>query len=195
MRGIYNKHALFMQWSVKKFSHENRRMKPLLWSRLCVLGLVLVPLASLAQEDVVQQHQAYVEASSTLLATYMKEQNAWNHYFTTIAPDQGASDQLKPQETYRRFLLDTLTQWRQLKTVSACQTTHLLYETALYSYGVAADFRLIFLHAKSALLSPKQAATLAEERARHYTAMGDDYFKRAALLAQATACVAPAAPR
>jgi hypothetical protein len=183
-----------VQWSVKKISHENRRMKSVFWSRLCVLGLLLVPLASLAQEDP-GQHQAYVEASSTLLATYMKEQNAWNHYFTTIAPDQSAGDQLKPQETYRRFLLDTLTQWRQLKTVTACQTAHLLYEAALYSYGVAADFRLTFLHAKSALLGSKQTATLAEERSRHYTAMGDDYFKRAALLAQAAACVAPSTPR
>jgi hypothetical protein len=170
-------------------------MKSRLWSRLCVLGLLLVPCASLAQEDPVQQHQAYVEASSTLLATYMKEQNAWNHYFATIAPDQGASDQLKPQDTYRRFLLDTLTQWRQLKTVTACQTAHLLYEAALYSYGVAADFRLTFLHAKSVLLGPKQAATLAEERSRHYTTVGDEYFKKAALLAQATACVAPSPPR
>ena len=170
-------------------------MKSGLWSRLCMLGLWLVPLASLAQEDPVQQHQAYVEASSTLLATYLKEQNAWNHYFTTIAPDQSASDQLKPQDMYRRFLLDTLTQWRQLKIVTACQTAHLLYEAALYSYGVAADFHLTFLHAKSALLGPKQAVILAEERSRHYTTVGDDYFKKAALLAQATACVAPSTPR
>jgi hypothetical protein len=160
-----------------------------------MLGLLLVSSVSLAQEDAVQQHQAYVEASSTLLATYLKEQNAWNHYFTTIAPDQGASDQLKPQETYRRFLLDTLTQWRQLKTVPACQTAHLLYEAALYSYGVAADFHLIFLHAKNTLFGPKQAVTLAEEHSRHYTAVGDDYFKKAALLAQATSCVAPSTPR
>jgi hypothetical protein len=184
-----------VQWSVKKISHENRRMTSVFWSPLCVLGLLLIPLASLAQEDPGQHHQIYVEASSTLLAAYMKEQNAWNHYFTTISPDQSASDQLKPQETYRRFLLDTLTQWRQLKTVAACQTAHLLYETALYSYGVAADFRLTFLHAKSALFGPKQTVTLAEERSRHYTAMGDDYFKKAALLAQATACVAPSTLR
>ena len=170
-------------------------MKSRLWSHLCVLGLLLVPGASLAQEEPVQQHQAYVEASSTLLATYMKEQNAWNHYFTTIAPDQSASDQLKPQDTYRRFLLDTLTQWRQLKAVTACQTAHLLYEAALYSYGVAADFRLTFLHTKSVLLGPKQAAILAEERSRHYTTVGDEYFRKAALLAQATACVAPSPPR
>ena len=170
-------------------------MKSRFWSCLCVLGLLLVPCASLAQDDPVQQHQAYVEASSTLLATYMKEQNAWNHYFITIAPDQSASDQLKPQDTYRRFLLDTLTQWRQLKTVTACQTAHLLYEAALYSYGVAADFRLTFLYAKSVLLGPKQVATLAEERSRHYTTVGDEYFKKAALLAQATACVAPSPPR
>jgi hypothetical protein len=170
-------------------------MKSVLWPCLCMLGLLLVSSVSLAQEDAVQQHQAYVEASSTLLATYLKEQNAWNHYFTTIAPDQSTSDQFKPQETYRRFLLDTLTQWQQLKAVPACQTAHLLYEAALYSYGVAADFRLIFLHAKSALLAPKQAVTLAEERSRHYTAVGDDYFKKAALLAQATACVAPSTPR
>jgi hypothetical protein len=160
-----------------------------------MLGLLLVSSVSLAQEDLVQQHQAYVEASNTLLAAYMKEQNAWNHYFTTIAPDQSVRNQLKPQETYRRFLLDTLTQWRQLKTVTACQTTHLLYEAALYSYGVAADFRLTFLHAKSALLGSQQVVTLAEERSRYYTAVGDDYFKKAALLAQATACVAPATPR
>jgi hypothetical protein len=160
-----------------------------------MLGLLLVPPVSLAQEDAVQQHQAYVEASSTLLVAYMKEQNAWNHYFITIAPDQSASDQLKPQEMYRRFLLDTLAQWRQLKAVTACQTAHLLYEAALSSYGVAADFHLIFLHAKSALLGSKQAVGLAEERSRHYTAVGDDYFKKAALLAQATACIAPSPPR
>ena len=170
-------------------------MKSLLWPPLFVLVVLLGPLISHAQEDPVQQHQAYVEAISTLLATYMKEQNAWNHYFTTIAPDQSASEQLKPQETYRRFLADTLTQWRQVKLVTACQTVHLLYEAALYSYGIAADFRLIFLHAKSALLGPKQAVHLAEERSRHYTTAGDEYFKKAALLAQATGCVTPSPSR
>jgi hypothetical protein len=170
-------------------------MKFLLWPPLFMLGVLLCPLISHAQEDPVQQHQAYVEAMSTLLATYMKEQNAWNHYFTTIAPDQNASEQIKPQEMYRRFLADMLTQWRQVKLVPACQTVHLLYEAALYSYGIAADFRLVFLHARSALLGPKQAVNLAEERSRHYTATGDEYFKKAALLAQAAGCVAPSPSR
>jgi hypothetical protein len=180
---------------LQKLSPENQAMNPVFWWRVFVLGMVLLPLCSHAQDDPVQQHHAYVEAIGTVLTTYMKEQSAWNHYFTTIAPDQSASDQLKPQETYRRFLADTLTQWRQVKIVTACQTVHLLYEVALYSYSVAADFRLTFLHAKSALLGPKQAISLAEERSRHYTSVGDDYFKRAALLAQATGCVAPTTPR
>ena len=170
-------------------------MKYLRWSSLLVLWMLLCPLVSQAQEDPVQQHQAYVEATSALLATYMKEQNAWNHYFTTIAPDQSASEQIKPQEMYRRFLADTLTQWQQIKLVTACQTVHLLYEAALFAYGVAADFRLAFLHARSALLGPKQAANLAEERSRHYTTAGDEYFKKAALLAQAAACVTPSPSR
>jgi hypothetical protein len=170
-------------------------MTSLRWSLLCVLGLLLLPLASAAQEDAVKQHQAYVEAMGTLLATYMKEQSAWNHYFTTIAPDQSASEQMKPQETYRHFLADTLTQWRHIKTVPACQTVHLLYEAALFSYGVAADFRLTFLQTKSALFGPKQAISLVEERSRHYTSVGDEYFKKAALLAEATACIGTATPR
>jgi hypothetical protein len=157
--------------------------------------LLLLPLASAAQEDPIKQHQAYVEAMGTLLATYMKEQSAWNHYFTTIAPDQSVSEQMKPQETYRRFLAETLAQWRQIKTVSTCQTVHLLYEAALYSYGVAADFRLTFVQAKSALFGSKQAISLAEERSRHYTSVGDEYFKKAALLAEATACVGAATAR
>ena len=170
-------------------------MKFLLWLPLLVLGVLLGPFVTHAQEEPVQQHQAYMEAISALLATYMKEQNAWNHYFTTIAPDQSASEQIKPQEMYRRFLADTLTQWRQVKLVPTCQTVHLLYEAAFYSYGVAADFRLVFLHARSALFGPKQAVNLAEERSRHYTAAGEEYFKKAALLAQATGCVSPSTSR
>lgn len=142
-----------------------------------------------------QQRQAYVEAASAVLAAYMKEQSAWNHYFTTIAPDQSASDQIKPQETYRRFLEDTLSQWRQIKVVPACQSPHLLYELALSFYDVAADFRLAFLYARSALLGSKKAADLVEERSRTYTTLGDEYFKKAALSAQASGCVVPAASR
>jgi hypothetical protein len=144
------------------------------------------------QEDPVQQRHAYFEAVSALLKNYLKEQNAWNHYFTTIAPEQSAGEQLKPQETYRHFLVDTLAQWRQVKVVSACQSPHILYELALYSYSVAADFRLTFLYAKSALLGSQKAIALAEERSRFYTTLGDDYFKKAALLAQASNCVGPA---
>jgi hypothetical protein len=177
-----------MQWTCQEFFHKYGRMKSLYWLPLLVFGLLLCPLAGRTQEDPINQHQIYVEAMSTLLATYIKEQNAWNHYFTTIAPDQSASDQIKPQETYRRFLADTLAQWRQIKTVSACQTVHLLYEAALYSYGVAADFRLTFLLAKSPLLGSKPAINLAEERARHYTGVGDEYFKKAALFAEVAAC-------
>jgi hypothetical protein len=179
----------------RKFLTRTVVMTSIRWSSLCVLGFLLLPLASAAQEDPVKQHQAYMEAMGTLLATYMKEQNAWNHYFTTIAPDQSASEQMKPQETYRRFLADTLAQWRQIKTVSACQTVHLLYEAALFSYGVAADFRLTFVQARSALFGSKQAISLAEERSRHYTSVGDEYFKKAALLAEATACVGTATAR
>jgi hypothetical protein len=144
------------------------------------------------QEDPVQQRHAYLEAVSALLKNYLKEQNAWNHYFTTIAPEQRAGDQIKPQETYRRFLADALAQWRQVKVVSACQSPHILYELALYSYSVAADFRLTFLYAKSAFLGSQKATTLAEERSRFYTTLGDDYFKKAALLAQASNCIGPA---
>jgi hypothetical protein len=153
-----------------------------------LLGLAV---ASRSQEDPVQQRQAYLEAVSAFLKGYLKEQNAWNHYFTTIAPEQSAGDQIKPQETYRRFLADTLAQWRQIKVVPACQSSHGLYELALHAYGVAADFRLTFLYTKSALLGSQKATTLAEERARHYTTTGDDYFKKAALSAQANNCVGP----
>jgi hypothetical protein len=126
------------------------------------------------------------------LQTYLKKQHAWNHYFTTIAPEQRTREQITPQETYRRFLTDILAQWHQLPVVPACQSAHLLYELALYSYGVAADFRLIFLYTKDALLSPPKAIALAEERSRYYTSKGDAYFEKATLLAQASGCVSPA---
>ena len=151
-------------------------------------------VVSWTQEDPVQQRHAYLAAASALLKNYLKEQNAWDHYFTTIAPEQSAGDQMKLQETYCRFLADTLAQWRQVKVVSACQSSHILYELALHSYSVAADFRLTFLYAKSALLGSQKATALAEERSRFYTTLGDDYFKKAALLAQASNCIGPAPP-
>jgi hypothetical protein len=94
-----------------------------------------------------------------------------------------------PRTTYRRFLADTLARWRQIDVVSACQSSHLLYELALYSYRAAADFRLAFLYTKSTLLGPKKAALLAEERSRHYTSTGDAYFEQATLLAQTSDCL------
>jgi hypothetical protein len=157
------------------------------------LGLLLEgAVVSWAQEDPIQQRHTYLETASTLLKNYVREQNAWNHYFTTIAPEQSAGDQIKPQETYRRFLADTLAQWRQVKVAFACQSPHILYELALYSYGVAADFRLLLLYVKNTLLGSQKATALAEERSRFYTTLGDDYFKKAALLAQASHCIGPA---
>jgi hypothetical protein len=123
----------------------------LLWLSVCLLSAT----GSQAQEDPIQQHQAYIEAAGAVLTTYMKEQSGWNHYFTTVAPQQSASDQVKPQEAYRRFLEDTLSRWRQIKVVPACYNTHLLYELALYSYGVAANFHLTSLYARSALFVQK----------------------------------------
>jgi hypothetical protein len=69
----------------------------------------------------------------------------------------------------------------------------MLYELALYSYSVAADFHRTGLYANSALFVQK-AIDLAEERARYYTTQGDEYFKRAVLLAQADGCVYPSPP-
>jgi hypothetical protein len=150
---------------------------------------MLLTATSVLQESPTLQRQAYITASTALLTAYLKEQHSWNHYFTTIAPDQSTSQQIKPQEAYRRFLADTLSQWRQMVTETTCQSPHLLYELALFSYGVAADFRLAFLHASNTPLGSRKATDVAEERARHYTAMGDNYFKQAAALAQANSCV------
>jgi hypothetical protein len=151
------------------------------------IGMLLV-VGSHAQEDPLQQRHAYLEAAGTILTTYMQEQNGWNHYFTTAAPQQSTSEQVKAQETYRHFLDNTLTKWRQVKAIPACYSAHLLYEFALYSYSTAADFHLTVLHAKSALFTQK-AVDLADERSRYYTSQGDEYFQRAVLLAQVDGCV------
>jgi hypothetical protein len=178
-----------MELSRKKHGSMKHVCGVLFLSLSLLLGSAI---GSWTQEDPIQQRHAYLEAISVLLKHYLKEQNAWNHYFTTIAPEQSAGEQMKPQETYRRFLADTLVQWRQVKVVSTCQSPHLLYELALHSYSVAADFRLTFLYARSTLLGSQKAAALAEERSRFYTTLGDDYFKKAALLAQASNCIGPA---
>jgi hypothetical protein len=164
------------------------------WGRIFWLNIcMLLPMAGHAQEDPIQQRQAYVEAAGAVLTTYTKEQSQWNHYFTTIAPQQSVSDQAKAQETYRRFLEETLSRWQQLKITPACYSSHVLYELAIYSYSVAADFHLTVLYARSALLGSKKAVDLAEERSHYYTIQGDDYFKRAVLLAQVDGCVSTAA--
>ena len=156
----------------------------ILWLSVCLLG----PVASYAQEDPIQQRQAYIAAGGAVLTAYEKEQRSWNHYFTTVAPQQNAGEQIKQQESYRRFLEDTLTKWRQITVIPICHSSHMLYELALYSYSIAADFHLTVLYAKSALFVQK-AMELAEERARYYTSQGDEYFKRAVLLAQVDGCV------
>ena len=107
----------------------------LLWLSVCLL----LATGSQAQEDPIQQHQAYIEAAGAVLAAY---------------------------------------------------STHLLYELALYSYGVAANFHLTSLYARSALFVQK-AVELIDERSRYYTTQGDEYFQRAVLLAQADGCASP----
>ena len=157
----------------------------LLW-----LGCLTLPtMAEQSQEATAQQRQSYRQAASALLQSYLQEQHTWNHYFTTIAPDQGAREQIAPQQKYRRFLHSTLAQWRQLDGAANCQDSHLGYELALYAYTVAADFRLIFLYARGFLLEPKSISTLAEERSRLYTTEGDTYFKQAAQRASSNGCV------
>lgn len=159
---------------------------------LLILWLAYPTLLVAAQdspESMLLQRQAYLNAAGSLLQTYMQEQHTWNHYFTTIAPDQSAREQITPQQKYRGFLNHTLTQWRQLSAIPACQSSHFLYELALYSYAVAADFRLTFLYTKSSILESKKAVQLAEDRSRHYTAKGDAYFKEANMLAQSSGCV------
>jgi endonuclease/exonuclease/phosphatase (EEP) superfamily protein YafD len=167
-------------------------MQHLRWG--LALWLSCLTLQAAAQQSPESPYQAYREAAGAVLQTYLKAQQAWNHHFIAIAPKQRSSEQIASQETYRRFLADTLAQWRQLPVVAACQSTHLLYELALYSYSMAADFRLSFLYARSALFGLPKAATLAEERSRYYTSQGDAYFKQAALLAQTSGCVALTTP-
>jgi hypothetical protein len=162
----------------------------LFWLIICLL----LTTRSQAQEDPIQQRQAYLEAAGTVLTAYMKEQSGWNHYFSTVAPQQSVSEQVKPQETYRRFLEETLSRWRQIKAVPDCYGAHLLYELALYSYSVAANFHLTDLYARGALFVHK-AVELAEERARYYTTQGDEYFQRAVVLAQADGCASPSPAR
>lgn len=160
-----------------------------LWGgMLCLSVCLLWPIAPYAQEDPIQQRQAYIQAGGAVLTAYEKEQRGWNHYFTTVAPRQNASEQTKSQETYRRFLEDALSKWRQITVIPVCHSSHVLYELALYSYSIAADFHLTELYTTSALFAQK-ALDLAAERARYYTTQGDEYFKRAALLAQVDECV------
>lgn len=165
-------------------------MKPACCFVLLWLGCLSLPvMAEQSPESAAQRHQHYLKAASALLQTYLQEQHTWNHYFTTIAPDQGAREQIAPQQKYRRFLHHTLAQWRQLDGPPDCQDTHLRYELALYAYTAAADFRLIFLYARGFLLEPKNVSTLAEERSRLYTTEGDTYFKQAAQRASSSGCV------
>ncbi|GIX47621.1 MAG: hypothetical protein KatS3mg131_1832 [Candidatus Tectimicrobiota bacterium] len=138
--------------------------------------------------------QAYLQAAGTLLATYVQEQQAWNRYFTHVAPQQKVREQIAPQQAYRRFLSDVLARWRQLPVVPSCRETHTLYELALLCYGVAADFRLALLYSRAAWLAPAELTSFSEARARHYTTLGDAYFKQAAATAQAQGCV-PIPPR
>ncbi len=160
-------------------------------SLLLWLGLLVLAVSpGLPQEHPAQPQPVYAQASRTLLETYVQQQRSWNHYFTTIASEQRNQEQIQPQEKYRRFLAETLSQWRQLTPLPSCQSAHRLYELGFVSYGVAADFRLTFLYARSTWLgSPSTAVSLAEERSRHYTTRGDDYFQQAATLAQAHGCV------
>jgi hypothetical protein len=140
-------------------------------------------------EDKAEPYAAYVEHASAVLANYVREQQAWNHYFSHIAPGQGIHEQLSPQRAYRRFLVEVLVSWQQITAVPSCQYTHALYETALVAYNVAADFRLALLYAGSAVFGSKTALALAEERTQHYTTVGDDAFQRATAAAQASHCV------
>ena len=159
---------------------------------LLVLWSGYVTLSAAAQSPPVASPprlRDYLHTAASLLDAYVTEQDNWNHYFTTVAPDQSAREQITPQQKYRRFLTDTLTQWRQIATVPpTCQSAHFLYELALYAYVAAADFRQVFLYARSSLLGSKKVAMLAAERSRHYTAEGDAYFKKAALLAPSHGC-------
>lgn len=174
------------------------RDKKSLWSiasfRVCYLilsyGILLGPtLLAAPAEDKAEPYAAYVEQASAVLANYVRQQQAWNHYFSHIAPGQSIHEQLAPQQAYRRFLAEVLVSWQQMIAAPSCQYTHTLYETALIAYNVAADFRLAFLYADSTVFGSKTVLALLEERTQHYTTVGDDAFQRATAAAQASHCV------
>ena len=152
-------------------------------------GILLAPpLLTATAEDKAESSAAYVEQASAVLADYVREQQAWNHYFSHIAPGQSIHEQIAPQKAYRRFLAEVLASWQEMTAAPSCQYTHTLYETALIAYHVAADFRLAFLYAGNAVFGSKTVLALVEERAQHYTTVGDDAFQRATAAAQASHC-------
>ena len=168
-------------WSIINFM-----ARYLILSCCIVMGPTLLNALAENQTD---PYAAYVEQASTVLADYVREQQSWNHYFSHIAPSQSLREQVAPQKAYRHFLAAVLDSWQQITGVPSCQYTHTLYETALIAYSVAADFRLAFLYASSAILGSKTALALVEERAQHYTTVGDNAFQRATSAAQESHCV------